>query len=595
MDYKKLRIEELQKLLKKRKIEYRSMARKKELINLLESHDEQIVDKQTKVEKLISKKKQPEKAKTSKKTSKVVKTFKKSEMKKLEQVQKDIIKSARQTNNIVDDVSISLALSKAFGQDYPKEMFLKVEKQLELKNISVNYTNDQLISSLMQLRDVELEAGEEEIDYNIESILKGGKKNQNYDEIKNFLSTINDYPLLSIEKEREVCQTIAKYRAKLEKGKKLTLKETEEYEDARELLILSNKRLVVSIAKKHLNRGMDLIDLVMEGMLGLEKAIQKFDVDAGFKFSTYATWWIRQGITRGLADKSKVIRVPVHMVETINKVAKAQRELLQQNGQEPTLEEIGKAVNPEMTAEQVEHIFDISRDPIPLEMPVGEDNSALEAFIEDNKNINQAQETEDKELHEILISLIYELPAQEGDVLLYRYGLYDFNFESFQLLIRMARYVREGLAHDKVNSKDVETIVQLTNTLNQAQKDLILKRLKNNNASYNIIVNNLESFSKKDQKDQEVQEAIVNAQQRLEDIKEQNIQHLDQVIQNTEERIERLEHVYDMTDGVVKPLTLEQVGQIFNVTRERIRQIENRGKRKLRSVVEQKELGLFIK
>lgn len=594
MDYKKLRIEELQKLLKKRKIEFRSMARKKELINLLESHDEEIVEKQTKVEKLISKKKTTTKKTTANKEAKV-KTFKKSEIKKLDGVIKDLIKLARQSNNLIDDTTISLQLSKAFDQNYPKEMFIKIEKQLELKNIAINYTNDKLISSLMELRNVELAAGEEEIDYNIESILKGGSKNQNYDEIKNFLSTINDYPLLSIEKEHEVTRTIDKYRRKMESGKKLTIKEQEAYEDARELLILSNKRLVVSIAKKHLNRGMDLIDLVMEGMLGLEKAIQKFDVDAGFKFSTYATWWIRQGITRGLADKSKVIRVPVHMVETINKVAKAQRELLQQNGQEPTLEEIGQAVSPQMTAEQVEHIFDISRDPIPLEMPVGEDNSALEAFIEDNKNVDQAHEAEDKELHQILIGLIYELPPQEGDVLLYRYGLYNFNFESFQLLIRMAVYVRDGLKENRINSKDVETIVQLTNTLTQAQKDIILKRLKNNNAHYDQIVTNLESYENQEEQNVEIKQAVEKAKQHLEEIKSQNLQHLDQVILNTEERIERLEDVYDMTEGIVKPLTLEQVGLVFDVTRERIRQIENRGKRKLKSVVQQKELDLFLK
>ena len=182
MDYKKLRIEELQKLLKKRKIEFRSMARKKELINLLESHDEEIVEKQTKVEKLISKNKTATKKTTAKKEAKV-KTFKKSEIKKLDSVIKDLIKLARQSNNLIDDTTISLHLSKAFDQTYPKEMFIKIEKQLELKNIAINYTNDKLISSLMELRNVQLEAGEEEIDYNIESILKGGSKNQNYDEI----------------------------------------------------------------------------------------------------------------------------------------------------------------------------------------------------------------------------------------------------------------------------------------------------------------------------------------------------------------------------------------------------------------------------
>ncbi len=590
MDYKKLKIAELQDLLRERGIEFREMARKKELINLLETNDGKLKDKETKIEKIISNS-EKQAAKNSLKQE-----FSRDEIKKIDAVTKDMTKIARHNNNTVDDITLNLALSKNLGLNYKKEIFIKVEKELELKDITINYTDDQLVEDLMQFRNMTFEVGEEEINYNIEQLLQGTGKHQNNDEIKNFLSTINDYPLLSPEKEHEICETIDKYQKKMASGKKLTLIEQEALEDAKEILILSNKRLVISIAKKHLNRGMDLIDLVMEGMLGLEKAIQKFDVDAGFKFSTYATWWIRQGITRGIADKSKVIRVPVHMVETINKVSKAQRELLQQNGQEPTAEEIGKAVKPQMSAEEVEHIFDISRDPIPIEMPVGEDNSALEAFIEDNKNISQDQETEEKQLREILLTLIYELPPQEGDVLLYRYGLYDFNYDDIENLKSMVAYVRQGLEKKRIDTKDAEVIFQLTNRLSAPQKQLVLKRLKQNNAQYNIITNNMKNLQlDEDLTQEERDEMMENAQKQLEKMRVANIKHLEEVLEESDERIDQIKRIEKLTGGVIKPLTLEEVGEVFQVTRERIRQVENKGKRKLKSYAQQRDLNLFIK
>lgn len=587
MDYKKLKITELQQLLDERNISYRGIARKKELINLLESADEKIVDRQTREERYL--------LESQKKATSEENTFTKEEIQEIDKIVKNLYARSKDTDKFIDDVSISLALSRVFGNDYKKTLFLKVEKQLNLKGVKINYTNEQLADSLMPLRDLELTTSDEEIDYNIDSILKTNSKTQNFDEIKGFLSSINDYPLLSIEKEHEVCQIISDYRDKVNAGEKISFEEEEAYEEARELLILSNKRLVVSIAKKHLNRGMDLIDLVMEGMLGLEKAIQKFDINQGFKFSTYATWWVRQGITRGLADKSKTIRVPVHMVETINKVNKAQRELLQQNGVEPTLKEIGEAVVPAMSEDEVRHIYEISRDPIPLEMPVGEDASNLEAFVEDQTYVDQNQQVEEKELREILINLIYELPVQEGDVLLYRYGLYQFDYDSFERLKKMAEYVKGGLIDGRITSKDAETIIQVTNELNPSQKDIILKRLKQNNSTFDMITRNLNKCLSKDNPTEEDLKVIKDLETKLDGITEKNIQHLDTVIENTNIRIDHLHQVEEITDGLIKPLTLEQVGDLFEVTRERIRQIENKGKRKLKSYAEQKDLRLFIK
>ena len=588
MDYKKLKIAELQELLDKKKIKYMSSARKKELINLLEKKDGKTAEKETKIEKLIAKKILVKDIK-----KKNIQEFTKPDLKKIDKIIHLMVGIARKTNNIIDDVALDLELNKIFGANYGKEYFLKIEKQLELKNIEIKYTSDKLLTEISGHKNMDFEAGEEEINYNIESLLKGISKTQNNDEIKNFLSTINDYPLLTKEKEFEVCTIIKKYSNLIEEGKKLTIFEIEKYEDARDLLILSNKRLVVSIAKKHINRGMDLIDLVMEGMIGLEKALQKYEPEAGFKFSTYATWWIRQGITRAIADKSKVIRVPVHMVETINKVAKIQRELLQKNGIEPTSEEIGQEITPKMTAEQVNHIFDISKDPIPLEMPVGEDNSSLEAFIEDTKNVSQVEESEQKELRESLINLIYEIPLSEGEVLLYRYGLYELNTSVFEKKKKILKYIIDGLIENKITSIDAEIILETTDKLTDSQKHRIVKRIKSNNQNYELLIDKLKDYEEVTTKIE--LKSREDIQKRIDAIKDANIKHLETIIDNCNQRIKIIKKIKKLTCGVIKPLTLEEVGQLFDVTRERIRQIENKGKRKLKSFAEKSRLDLFIK
>lgn len=590
MEYKKYKIAELQKILKERNIPFRASAKKKELINLLETSDGKVQERQTREERYLNH------ARVIPTTSgEDVNTFTKEEVEVIDKITKQLFVRSKDTDKIVDDVSISISLSKEFGKDYKKSLFIKIETELALKGVSVHYTNEQLKDSLKPFRNQQLANSSEEIDYNIESILKTTAKTSNFDEIKGFLSSINDYPLLSIEKEHAVCQIITDYHKKKNAGEPISFEEQEQYEEAREILILSNKRLVVSIAKKHLNRGLDLIDLVMEGMLGLEKAVQKFDINQGFKFSTYATWWIRQGITRGLADKSKTIRVPVHMVETINKVNKIQRELLQKNGVEPTLKEIGAEMNPPMTEDEIRHIYEISRDPISLETPVGEDHSNLEAFVEDNSYATQTQLVEEKELHQILINLIYELPVQEGDVLMYRYGLYTFDYEVYENLKRMTNYIKEGLIADRITSKDAETIIQVTNSITQGQKELLLKRLKQNNATFTMIATNLEKRKRLLWPTEQDLIDIRELEKKLETIKDKNIQHLDNVIEQTDERIKHLKEVEKITEGKVKPLTLEQVGDLFQVTRERIRQIENKGKRKLRSYAEQRDLEFFVK
>jgi RNA polymerase primary sigma factor len=227
------------------------------------------------------------------------------------------------------------------------------------------------------------------------------------DPVRMYLKEIGKVSLLTAEEERELA-------IRMEQGD----------EEAKKKLCESNLRLVVSIAKRYLNRGLSFLDLIQEGNLGLIKAVDKFDYTKGYKFSTYATWWIRQAITRSIADQARTIRIPVHMVETINKLIRVSRQLLQEYGREPTSEEIAKEMG--ITPEKVREIKKISQDPVSLETPIGEEeDSHLGDFIPDDDIPTPVDAAAYSMLKEQLMEVLDTLSDREKKVLMLRFGLED--------------------------------------------------------------------------------------------------------------------------------------------------------------------------
>ena len=227
------------------------------------------------------------------------------------------------------------------------------------------------------------------------------------DPVRMYLKEIGQIPLLDLDTETELAR-------KMYEGD----------EDAKNRLVESNLRLVVSIAKRYMGKGMVLLDLIQEGNLGLMKAVEKFDYTKGYKFSTYATWWIRQAISRAIADQSRTIRIPVHMVETIHKVSRSQRQLLQEYGREATSDEIAADIG--MNADKVREIMKISQDPVSLETPIGEaDDSHLSDFIPDDDTPTPVDEASYHILREQLGEVLHTLTPREEMVLKLRFGLVD--------------------------------------------------------------------------------------------------------------------------------------------------------------------------
>ncbi|WP_156298900.1 RNA polymerase sigma factor RpoD [Streptobacillus canis] len=327
----------------------------------------------------------------------------------------NLIKKAKE-DKIISREEVNKLMKDNFSQDKIDATFFKLqEMNIEIvdKIADKNKTKKDKDKEVEKVKkediEPEINIDDKEVEALLNEDLTSVSESSDVDEpIKMYLREIGQIPLLKSEEEFELARRIG-----------------EGDEKAKQQLMESNLRLVVSIAKKHTNRGLKLLDLIQEGNIGLMKAVEKFESDKGFKFSTYATWWIRQAITRAIADQGRTIRIPVHMIETINKIKKASRIHLQETGKEPTADYLAKTV--EMPVEKVKNILEMNQDPISLETPVGsEDDSELGDFVEDDKFLNPHEATVRSVLKEKLNEILKkELNEREEQVLRLRYGLDD--------------------------------------------------------------------------------------------------------------------------------------------------------------------------
>ena len=289
------------------------------------------------------------------------------------------------------------------------------------------------------------------------------------DPVRMYLKEIGKVPLLTAAEEIDLAMKIeagvaatAEIEAAEEEGRELARREMRRLSrieqvglDAKQQLIEANLRLVVSIAKRYVGRGMLFLDLIQEGNLGLIRAVEKFDYKKGFKFSTYATWWIRQAITRAIADQARTIRIPVHMVETINKLVRIQRQLLQELGREPTPEEIGEQMG--LTAERVREIQKISQEPVSLETPIGEEeDSQLGDFIEDDAAVVPPDAASFSMLQEQLTKVLDGLAERERKVISLRFGLEDGHPRTLEEVGR-----EFGVTRERIRQIESKTLAKL--------------------------------------------------------------------------------------------------------------------------------------
>ena len=312
---------------------------------------------------------------------------------------KELLAVAKKKKNVLEYQEIS-----EFFADMPleEEQFEKILEVLDQNNVDVlRITEDDDVDTEEIILTEEDEVDVENLDLSIPDGISIE------DPVRMYLKEIGKVPLLSAEEEIELAK-------RMELGD----------EEAKKRLAEANLRLVVSIAKRYVGRGMLFLDLIQEGNLGLIKAVEKFDYRKGYKFSTYATWWIRQAITRAIADQARTIRIPVHMVETINKLIRVSRQLLQELGREPSPEEIAEEMN--MPAERVREILKISQEPVSLETPIGEEeDSHLGDFIQDDNVPVPADAAAFTLLKEQLVEVLGTLTEREQKVLRLRFGLDD--------------------------------------------------------------------------------------------------------------------------------------------------------------------------
>ena len=343
---------------------------------------------------------------------------------KTEEAANAIVEAAKMTGNEITYSEINALIADS---NFDKDALEEIYDLVESKNVSIIETREPNASELEdddvdddELLELELEEddllNDEEDEKKSGVIIKSSGEIEVSDTAKNiptddpvrmYFKEIGKVPLLTADEERDLA-------IRIEQGD----------EEAKKKLCESNLRLVVSIARRYLNRGLSFLDLIQEGNLGLIKAVEKFDYTKGYKFSTYATWWIRQAITRSIADQARTIRIPVHMVETINKLIRISRQLLQEYGREPTSEEIAKEMG--ISVEKVREIKKISQDPVSLETPIGEEeDSHLGDFIPDEDIPSPVDAAAYSMLQKQLREVLDTLSEREKKVLILRFGLDD--------------------------------------------------------------------------------------------------------------------------------------------------------------------------
>lgn len=323
------------------------------------------------------------------------------EQQKMMEVMNSLVEAGKKKDNILDFDEIDKAFVNK-GIELDADRTEKVFEYLESKGIVTMVPDSDADDDI--ILDVDDEPTEEELE-NIELAVPDGVSIE--DPVRMYLKEIGKVPLLTADEEKELAM-------KMEAGDG----------EAKKRLAEANLRLVVSIAKRYVGRGMLFLDLIQEGNLGLIKAVEKFDYRKGYKFSTYATWWIRQAITRAIADQARTIRIPVHMVETINKLIRVQRQLLQELGREPYPEEIAEKMS--LPVERVREIQKISQEPVSLETPIGEEeDSHLGDFIQDDNVPVPAEAAAFTLLKEQLVEVLDTLTDREQKVLRLRFGLDD--------------------------------------------------------------------------------------------------------------------------------------------------------------------------
>ena len=313
----------------------------------------------------------------------------------------EIIEKGKQGKLSASDIDQAIE-----GMDYDIDTLDKIYDSLEDNGIVIP---DDISSS--EINEIESEVEAFGTSENMERILEQEGLAVD-DPVRMYLKEIGRVPLLTADRERELAEIMNS--------------DADDYKKdmAKNELVEANLRLVVSIAKRYVGKGMFFLDLIQEGNLGLMKAVDKFDYSKGYKFSTYATWWIRQAITRAIADQARTIRIPVHMVETIHKVSRYSRQLLQELGREATADEIGEKMG--MSAEKVREIMKIAQDPVSLETPIGEEeDSHLGDFIPDEDTPTPSEAAASTILREVIERELHTLTPREEHVIKLRFGLYD--------------------------------------------------------------------------------------------------------------------------------------------------------------------------